>query len=91
MGYELESVQEETEMNRLEGKTAVVTGAMQGIGAGISKVLAEHGAHVVLTDISDKVKANDTFRIRFRRENNSNSWMLLSGPRGWSVDDILVC
>ncbi len=42
-------------MSRLEGKVAVVTGAMQGIGAGISKVLARHGAHVVLTDISEKV------------------------------------
>lgn len=42
-------------MSRLEGKVAVVTGAMQGIGAGISKVLARHGAHVVLTDISDRV------------------------------------
>ena len=42
-------------MSRLEGKVAVVTGAMQGIGAGISKVLAWHGAHVVLTDISEKV------------------------------------
>jgi NAD(P)-dependent dehydrogenase (short-subunit alcohol dehydrogenase family) len=54
----LESVQEEgeREMKRLEGKTAVVTGAMQGIGAGNSKVLAKHGAHVVLTDISEKVR-----------------------------------
>ncbi|MCJ7730944.1 glucose 1-dehydrogenase [Candidatus Bathyarchaeota archaeon] len=43
-------------MKRLEGKTAVVTGAMQGIGAGISRVLAEHGAKVVLTDISEKVR-----------------------------------
>ena len=42
-------------MSRLEGKVAVVTGAMQGIGKGISKVLARHGAHVVLTDISEKV------------------------------------
>ena len=40
---------------RLEGKVAVVTGAMQGIGAGISSVLANNGAHVVLTDISEKV------------------------------------
>lgn len=43
-------------MTRLDGKTAVVTGAMQGIGAGISKVLAVHGASVVLTDISKMVK-----------------------------------
>lgn len=40
---------------RLENKIAVVTGAMQGIGAGISTVLASHGAHVVLTDISPNV------------------------------------
>ena len=43
-------------MKRLEGKKAVVTGAMQGIGAGISKILAENGAQVVLTDISKKVR-----------------------------------
>ena len=55
MGDELESTPEETAMKRLEGKTAVVTGAMQGIGAGISRILAEHGAKVVLTDISEKV------------------------------------
>jgi NAD(P)-dependent dehydrogenase (short-subunit alcohol dehydrogenase family) len=54
----LESIQEkgDEKMKRLEGKTAVVTGAMQGIGAGISRVLAEHGARVVLTDISEKVR-----------------------------------
>jgi len=43
-------------MSRLEGRVALVTGAAQGIGAGISGVLAENGAHVVLTDISDAVK-----------------------------------
>lgn len=51
----MESIQEETTM-KLEGKIAVVTGAMQGIGAGISKVLAESKAKVILTDISEKVK-----------------------------------
>lgn len=42
-------------MSRLDRKIAVVTGAMQGIGAGISRVLAANGAHVILTDISEKV------------------------------------
>jgi len=43
-------------MKRLDGKIALVTGAMQGIGAGISRVLASHGATVILTDISPRVE-----------------------------------
>ena len=43
-------------MKRLEGRIAVVTGAAQGIGAGISRVLASHGATVCLTDIKDSVE-----------------------------------
>ncbi len=43
-------------MKRLDGKVALVTGAAQGIGAGISRVLATHGAVVVLTDVSKAVK-----------------------------------
>ena len=42
-------------MKRLEGRVALVTGAAQGIGAGISRVLARHGAHVVLTDVQEAV------------------------------------
>ncbi|OIO26439.1 short-chain dehydrogenase [Candidatus Micrarchaeota archaeon CG09_land_8_20_14_0_10_55_25] len=35
-------------MGRLEGKTAIVTGAGSGIGAGIAKMFAKEGAKVVL-------------------------------------------
>ena len=40
---------------KLEGKVAVVTGAAMGNGEGIARVLAKHGAHVVLWDISETV------------------------------------
>ena len=36
-------------MNRLEGKVAVVTGGNAGIGEAIAKLLAEQGAHVIVT------------------------------------------
>ena len=39
-------------MNRFEGKTALVTGAAQGIGAAISLRLAAEGAHVAVVDLT---------------------------------------
>src|SRR3984893_15759286 len=41
-------------MSRLSGKTAVVTGASKGIGAGIAKGLAAEGAAVVINYASSK-------------------------------------
>jgi 2-keto-3-deoxy-L-fuconate dehydrogenase len=35
---------------RLEGKTALITGAAAGIGRSVSALFAEHGAHVIATD-----------------------------------------
>ena len=41
-------------MGKLEGKTAIVTGAGRGIGREISLVFAREGASVVVSDIDDK-------------------------------------
>ncbi len=43
-------------MTRLSERVAIVTGARQGIGAGIARVLAREGARVVLTDVADAVR-----------------------------------
>jgi NAD(P)-dependent dehydrogenase (short-subunit alcohol dehydrogenase family) len=42
-------------MGKLDGKVAYVTGAAQGNGEGIAKILLEHGATVLLADIAEKV------------------------------------
>ena len=47
------------EDHRLDGQTAIVTGAAQGIGQGIALVLSEAGANVVIGDIQD---ASNTIR-----------------------------
>lgn len=43
-------------MGNLDGKIAIVTGAARGIGNGTAKVMAEHGATVILVDLTDDVK-----------------------------------
>jgi NAD(P)-dependent dehydrogenase (short-subunit alcohol dehydrogenase family) len=41
-------------MNRVQGKTALITGAAQGIGRAIAFELVREGAQVILTDIQDE-------------------------------------
>ncbi|OED35996.1 dehydrogenase [Chromatiales bacterium (ex Bugula neritina AB1)] len=40
-------------MGRLDNKTAIITGAAQGIGALMAKVMADEGAKVLVTDVQD--------------------------------------
>ena len=46
----------------LTGKIALVTGSTSGIGLGIAKVLASHGAHIVLNGFGDVDAARAEFR-----------------------------
>jgi len=46
----------------LTGKTALVTGSTSGIGLGIAKVLATHGANIVLNGFGDVEAAKREFR-----------------------------
>jgi NAD(P)-dependent dehydrogenase (short-subunit alcohol dehydrogenase family) len=48
---------------RVAGKTALVTGAAQGLGAAIAQVLAREGARVLLTDINEQGAARQAEAI----------------------------
>lgn len=51
-------------MNRLTGKTAVITGAAQGIGLGIAQRFADEGARLLLVDVREEglLAASDQLR-----------------------------
>ncbi len=44
-----------THNERLAGKVALITGAASGMGASHARMLAEHGARVVITDVSEEM------------------------------------
>lgn len=44
-------------MKLLEGKNVIITGASRGIGTGIARVLAEHGANIAFTYSSSEAPA----------------------------------
>lgn len=51
---EIDLITEETNMSKLNGKVAIVTGAGSGIGRGIAMCYAQEGAKVVLSDIDER-------------------------------------
>lgn len=53
-------------MDRLKGKTAVITGAADGIGQAIATAMASEAAHVFITDIADARGEAVTASLRSR-------------------------
>jgi NAD(P)-dependent dehydrogenase (short-subunit alcohol dehydrogenase family) len=51
-------------MDRLKGKIAIISGAGNGIGRGISEVFAEENAWVLVTDLDEKAAAMTAVEIR---------------------------
>ncbi|TIM38421.1 MAG: SDR family NAD(P)-dependent oxidoreductase, partial [Mesorhizobium sp.] len=51
-------------MDRLKGKSAIITGAAEGIGHAIAAAMAREGAHVFLSDIADESGEHFAAKLR---------------------------
>ena len=54
-------------MGRYDGRVAIVTGAAQGIGAGIARRFAEEGAAIAIFDINEERAAETASVVPHRR------------------------
>jgi 3-oxoacyl-[acyl-carrier protein] reductase len=51
-------------MKLLEGKSAIITGSGRGIGRSVAKLLAQHGARVVINDLDEDIAEQVAAEIR---------------------------
>jgi NAD(P)-dependent dehydrogenase (short-subunit alcohol dehydrogenase family) len=51
-------------VNRLQGKTALITGSARGIGLGVASRFIREGASVILLDMREEELAESTFRMQ---------------------------
>ncbi|MEO1633435.1 MAG: SDR family NAD(P)-dependent oxidoreductase, partial [Bacteroidota bacterium] len=83
-------------MQPLEGKSAIVTGAGSGFGAGIARAFAAAGARVMIADINAaaaEVVASDLDGLAHRvdvADAGSVAAMRAAALAGWGAVDILV-
>ena len=85
-------------MGRLEGKTAVITGAAQGIGALMAKAMADAGAKVLVTDVQDTGKAVEAVTaaggtaqgMKVDVTNNEDLGAMVEAANGMGGLDIMV-
>ena len=62
----------------LEGATVVVTGAARGQGEAEARLLAEHGAHVIATDVRDPLSSPVGVEFRHLDITDESEWAALA-------------
>lgn len=70
-------------MNRLDGKTSLITGAAKGIGAACAEQLAQAGAAVIITDIDEQLGAAKANQINKAGGNAQFHHLDVSSEASW--------
>ncbi|MFV0679869.1 SDR family NAD(P)-dependent oxidoreductase [Ottowia sp.] len=71
-------------MTQLKGKTALVTGAAQGMGLAFAQALAEAGARVVLTDVQDAAVKTAAAQLKERGLATEGHALDVSDAAAWA-------
>jgi len=74
-------------MGELEGKVALITGGASGIGAGVARVLATHGADVMIGDID--TDAAERFAASLREEGHQAAGYRLDVTSRQEINDTI--
>ncbi len=77
-------------MSRLEGQTAIVTGAANGIGQAIAIRFAAEGAHVVLADVAEDLRGGGETTTKTIRAAGGSAEFLTTDVSSWDDVQALV-
>lgn len=70
---------------RVAGKVALVTGAAQGIGFGIARKLAEHGARVIVADVNAQAGARAVAELGAVRDDAAFAHLDVASEASWDA------
>ncbi|GAK04956.1 short-chain dehydrogenase/reductase [Geomicrobium sp. JCM 19037] len=71
-------------MSRLEGLTAMVTGAASGIGLGTARLFAEEGANVVLADVNEQLLKQEVDNLQSEGLSVTRSTLDVTKKEAWA-------
>lgn len=74
----------------LSGKSGFVTGAANGIGKGIAKVLAEEGAHVVVSDLASAQAEGEALIAEIRAIGGSAQFLAVDVTSPQDIDALIA-